>query len=139
MGYRHLSIDEREQISRGLAKDLTLREIGRRLGRSASTITREVKRNARADYCAERGYLACEAQRLARRRRRSARRPCKLARPGWLRGYVLRGLRRRWSPQQIGASAKIRSRAASSTEIAVIRGTDGKSSRKSSRDELPSR
>lgn len=103
MGYRHLSIDEREQISRGLAKALTLREIGRRLGRSASTITREVKRNARADYCAERGYLACEAQRLARRRRRSARRPCKLARPGWLRGYVLRGLRRRWSPQQIGA------------------------------------
>ena len=36
MGYRHLSIDEREQISRGLAKDLTLREIGRRLGRSAA-------------------------------------------------------------------------------------------------------
>ena len=103
MGYCHLSIEEREQVSRGLAQGLSLREIGRRLERAASTIAREIKRNARADYPAKHGYLACEAQRLAWRRSLGARRPCKLAQPGWLRCTVRRCLRKRWSPQQIAA------------------------------------
>jgi len=106
MDYHHLSIQEREQISRGLAQGLSLREIGRKLGRSASTVSREIKRNAQAEYAAERGYLAWEAQHLARRRRRCARRPCKLSQPGWLRAYVRRCLRRRWSPQQIAAQLR---------------------------------
>ena len=42
---RSLTLDERETISRGLAKQQPLREIAKQLGRSPSTISREVTRN----------------------------------------------------------------------------------------------
>ena len=38
---QRLSLSEREEISRGLAADESLRAIGRRLGRAASTVSRE--------------------------------------------------------------------------------------------------
>jgi hypothetical protein len=44
--YSHLNIVEREEISCGLARDELLRAIARRLGRSASSISREIGRNA---------------------------------------------------------------------------------------------
>src|SRR5580692_7458839 len=40
-----LTFAEREDISRGLASDSTIREIARRLNRSASTVSREISRN----------------------------------------------------------------------------------------------
>jgi DNA-binding CsgD family transcriptional regulator len=40
-----LTLAEREEISRGLARDLSLRAIAARLGRAPSTISREVNRN----------------------------------------------------------------------------------------------
>ena len=40
-----LSLGEREEISRGLSTQCSLRSIARRLGRSPSTISREVRRN----------------------------------------------------------------------------------------------
>ncbi|WP_373420512.1 helix-turn-helix domain-containing protein [Mesorhizobium sp. L48C026A00] len=40
-----LSLSEREEISRGLSTLCSLRSIARRLGRSPSTISREVRRN----------------------------------------------------------------------------------------------
>src|SRR4051794_41772364 len=47
---------EREEISRGLATGESLRAIARRLGRSASTVCREVNRNGgRNKYPATRG------------------------------------------------------------------------------------
>ena len=44
-----LSLFEREEISRGLSTQCSLRLIARRLGRSASTISREVSRNGGSD------------------------------------------------------------------------------------------
>ncbi|WP_412458246.1 helix-turn-helix domain-containing protein [Sphingobium yanoikuyae] len=44
-GSRALSLAEREEISRGLSVSEPLRAIARRLGRSPSTISREVRRN----------------------------------------------------------------------------------------------
>ena len=49
-----LSIAEREEISRGLARGESLRSIARRLGRSPSTVSREVTANHGA-----RRYRAC--------------------------------------------------------------------------------
>jgi predicted DNA-binding protein (UPF0251 family) len=43
---RYLSFAEREEIALLRVQGLTKREIGRRLGRSASTISRELRRNA---------------------------------------------------------------------------------------------
>jgi hypothetical protein len=40
-----LSISEREEISRGIASDESMRSIATRLGRAASTISREIQRN----------------------------------------------------------------------------------------------
>ena len=44
-----LSLGEREEISRGLSTRCSLRGIARLLGRSASTISREVRRNGGAE------------------------------------------------------------------------------------------
>jgi hypothetical protein len=83
---RYLSFAEREEIALLRVQGLSRREIGRRLGRSASTISRELRRNA-----ATRGggleYRASTAQWHAER---SARRPkpTKLALNTTLRTYV---------------------------------------------------
>lgn len=45
-GSRYLTFSEREDIALELAKDQSIRSIARKLGRSPSTISREVRRNA---------------------------------------------------------------------------------------------
>ena len=94
-GVGRLSLVEREEISRGLAAGLSLRAIAGRLGRAASTISREVNGNG-----GRRRYRALHADRGAWAR---ASRPkvCKLARHARLRDIVEGKLGRRWSPQQI--------------------------------------
>jgi IS30 family transposase len=95
---RFLSLTEREQIHYLEATGLSIRQMGHRLRRAPSTISRELRRNATASL----GYLPYSAHRFAasRRPRRKGR---KLQRPGRLRRYVTRGLGRRWSPEQITA------------------------------------
>lgn len=44
--YRRLCLIEREELSRGLARGQSLRVIAEHLGRQASTVSREVRRNA---------------------------------------------------------------------------------------------
>jgi IS30 family transposase len=90
-----LSLEEREEISRGLAVGLSLRAIAIGLGRSPSTVSREVAANGGL-----RRYRAAPADRQAWAR---ATRPkaCKLAENPLLRGIVEEKLQRRWSPQQI--------------------------------------
>jgi DNA-binding CsgD family transcriptional regulator len=46
-----LSLTEREEISRGLSTQCSLRLIARQLRRSVSTISREVSRNGGSDRC----------------------------------------------------------------------------------------
>jgi len=92
---RYLSPREREEIALGIARKESCREIGRRLGRPASTVSREVARNRGAE-----GYRALAAQARAEIR---ARRPktAKLAGDGELRGWVQDHLEMKWSPEQI--------------------------------------
>ena len=83
---RYLSLAEREEIALLLVQGHSLREIGRRLGRAASTISRELDRNA-ATHGGGMAYRATTAQWHADR---SARRPkpTKLVRNAALRTYV---------------------------------------------------
>lgn len=83
---RYLSFAEREEIALLRIQDLSRREIGRRLGRSASTISRELRRNA-ATRSGGLEYRASTAQWHAER---SARRPkpTKLALNTTLRTYL---------------------------------------------------
>lgn len=96
--YKHFSIVEREEISRGLALGQSVRAISQRLGRSASSISREISRNARRWA----SYRASVAQRRAQRcAHRACRRRKLLWR--WLARYVGLRLMLGWSPEQIAA------------------------------------
>lgn len=96
-----LSFEEREEISRGLAAGQSLRAIAAGLGRSPSTIRREVAGNG-----GRRRYRAAAADQQAWAR---ATRPktCKLAQNPALAGIVAEKLARRWSPQQITGWLKL--------------------------------
>ena len=85
---RYLSFAEREEIALWRAQGLGVREVARRLGRTASTVSRELRRNA-ATRGGNLDYLASTAQWHAER---SARRPkrAKLATNSALRTYVSR-------------------------------------------------
>ena len=90
-----LSLEEREEISRGLAAGESLRAIAVRLGRAPSTVCREVSVNG-----TRRSYRALTADRAARRRARRPKR-AKLAQRPRLRAEVEAGLAQLWSPQEI--------------------------------------
>ena len=63
---RHLSLQERESISRGLAQGQGLRTIARLLGRAPSTVSREGARNrGRRCYRAEAAEKTGVACRIA--------------------------------------------------------------------------
>lgn len=91
----HLSLEEREVISRGLAADQAMRRIARSLGRQPSTISREVSRNG-----GRRAYRAADAERYAWERARRPK-PCVLAGNERLRDMVAEKLSWDWSPRQI--------------------------------------
>ncbi len=92
-----LTLAEREEISRGLLAGDSCRMIAGRLGRSPSTVSRDVATNG-----ARVKYRAWRADNRAYRRARRPRTPKILACPR-LRIEVENGLARRWSPQQISA------------------------------------
>ncbi len=83
---RCLSFAEREELAILRAQDLEMREIGRRLGRSGSTISRELRRNA-ATRSGGLEYRATTAQWHAERAGRRPK-PAKLAVNAALRTYV---------------------------------------------------
>jgi len=92
---RVLSMDEREEISRGVAAGVSLRSIATSLHRAPSTVSRELRRNG-----GQRRYRAAAADKRAWDR---ALRPkaCKLARHEELRQLVAAKLSENWSPEQI--------------------------------------
>ena len=95
-----LRLSEREEISRGIAAGRPIRRIAQGLGRSPSTVSREIKRNGGC-----RTYRASEADTRAWER---GLRPksCRLARHGELRWRVAQKLALQWSPEQISGWLK---------------------------------
>jgi IS30 family transposase len=99
MSYCHLSSEERYVISYLVLADLSLREIGRRIGRHHSSISREIKRN-RPTYADDAVYCYDAAQQYADRRKAKAHHWCRKTNPQLVH-YVQRKLIDDWSPQQI--------------------------------------
>ena len=91
---------EREEISRGIAAHESVRSIAKLLGRSPSTVSREISRNGGYDR-----YSAPTAEDAAWARTRRPKR-CKLASSPRLRRAVARKLRLQWSPEQIAGWLK---------------------------------
>jgi IS30 family transposase len=96
-----LSIDERIDIALGLTRGESFRAIGRRIGRAASTVSREV--NAAGGRC---GYQPMTAHRRAHQRARRPKRTKLSANPR-LRRRVAADLRRLWSPEQIARRLRV--------------------------------
>jgi len=95
-----LTLAEREEISRGLRVQLSLRAIALQLKRAPSTISREVRRNG-----GRAGYRAAWSDQAAWERARRPK-PCKLACRQALCRTISAKLQRKWSPQQIAGWLK---------------------------------
>lgn len=106
-----LTLEEREEISRGLAAGRSCRSIAAGLGRAPSTVSRDVARNG--------GRFAYRAARADARAVELARRPkrCKLATEPKLRRLVAAKLRKRWSPRQISGWLAVRFSTSSSMYV----------------------
>ena len=104
MPYVHLSLCERYVIHHLTIYGLSLREIGRRLGRHHSTISRELGRNGPGHEGLV--YVHESAQRRADARQRWER-GCRRRGHGSLYRYVVSGLRRDWSPEQVAGRLRL--------------------------------
>jgi len=96
MSYRQLNQEERFRIAALKCERLGVREIGRRIGRSASTVLREIRRNA---YPTDGSYKAAHADRMAGGRRRRSRKVSRFGDREWR--AVERLLRQDYSPEQV--------------------------------------
>ena len=99
MQYNHLSIEEREKIQELLWQKKSIRYIAKELGRSPSSVSREIKKNNSV-------YKTTYTPRLAHQRalkRRSSRGRPKLDKDIVLQTYVITHLKLGWSPEQIAA------------------------------------
>ena len=100
--YKRLGNQERESISRGLAEKRSIREIAREIGRSPSTVSREIKRNS-----GKTGYRVFSASHRARKAATSREKgKNKITRQSALQQYVLEKLKEEWSPQEISERLK---------------------------------
>ena len=95
-----LTLAEREEISRSVAADQSIRSVAARLGRAPSTISREIMRNG-GQEC----YRASQADQAAWDR---ANRPktCRLVKNRTLAHIVAGKLQLLWSPEQIAGWLK---------------------------------
>lgn len=101
--YTHLSIEERESLLLNIGAGKTLREIARILQRSASTLSRELKRN-----CENREeYSPDKAARNYRKRRKKCCRQ-RILKDAAAKALIQRlFLEQQWSPEQIDNRLKL--------------------------------
>lgn len=93
--YKQLTITDRRRLSVFLEMGLPVKEIAKKLDKSRATIYREIKRKKESEkYC---GAIAHQKA----KERAKANRSNKLKEDGILRDYVIRSLKKGWSPEQI--------------------------------------
>lgn len=96
-GYRHLSLTERDRITELRFHSMSLREIAKELGRSPSTLSRELRRNATPSY---KVYLSHRAHERAVTRKKEAGVRSRL-KDERIVSYVRTRLAEGWSPELI--------------------------------------
>jgi len=99
--YDRLGLNERIEIEKLLSHKLSYAEIGRKLGRSKSTIQREVAKQGRKKYKASKGEHIYISNYSQKRWKRS-----KIKLNLELEKYVMNKLDLRWSPMQISIKLK---------------------------------
>jgi len=100
--FHHITLEEREKLYGWQKEGLSLREIAKKLGRSHTSLSRELHRNAKYGN----SYLPCRAQKKADKRTVRQRRKAPL-KSSLVYLYVRGHLRLGWSPEQIAGRIKI--------------------------------
>lgn len=95
--YKHLTLVEREKLLFFVGQGLRVSEIASLLGRSRSTVYRELKRNSSRKV----GYLPVNAQKRYEKRRKQCRKRKRLEDPTLYELVKDRFLNHHWSPEQI--------------------------------------
>lgn len=103
MKYCHLNLFERERIFELKIKGFSIRQIANKVGRSHSTISRELTRNAKYG----RKYMPCVAQRNASRVALKQRFRAALKNP-FVFVFVGQKLRHGWSPELIAGRLSVK-------------------------------
>lgn len=100
--YQRLNLNEREDVSRYLVQNYSYRQIANALGRTVSTISREINKRGfnRLNY---RAVLAEKARRLTKQSCRKR----KIDKSPELKRAVTEHLELRWSPEQIAKRLKV--------------------------------
>src|SRR3954468_7082239 len=128
-GGTHLELEERERLAALKAEGLSLRAIARQLGRAASTVSRELRRNA----LPKGGYLPVHAEGRYRERRQ---RQAVLERDERLGRFVRERLLEGWTPERVagrvrggaGSAGSVECRSGRSTPSSTAPGREGRSS-----------
>ena len=102
MHYKHFSVEEREIIQRMLWNKESIRSIAKRLKRSHTSVSREMRRNfpkERKTYTPRLAHVRALEKRKSRGRKEHLKNEL-------VRAYVTSHLKRRWSPEQISIRIK---------------------------------
>ncbi len=102
MNYKHLSIEECEKIQTMIWEKKSIRAIARELGRSHTTLSREIRRHNPEEI---KRYTPRLAQIRAKERTKSRGRKDRLKNET-VRTYVKEKLKMNWSPEQISGCIK---------------------------------
>ncbi|MBQ2598103.1 MAG: IS30 family transposase [Bacteroidales bacterium] len=113
LSYKHFTLDERECLQKLLEKGETIRFIARSLGKSPSSVCREIKRNQ-----SKKGYHHWRAQILTITRRRKHRMKLVPGTSDW--DYIVEKLGLYWSPEEICGRWELEKEAKPNFSICLI-------------------
>jgi IS30 family transposase len=100
--YKHLTIEERETIQLMLWEKKSIRKIAKKLNRSPSSVSREIKKNISGRNI----YTPRSSHSRALEKRKSRGRKNRL-KNDLVRSYVVSRLKQKWSPEQISGRIRI--------------------------------
>ena len=107
LSYNHFTLDERKYLQELLSQGYSMRKIAGFLGRSPSSVSREIQRNRTRRHPKNKPdnrywYHHWRAQILYTVRKKQCGKSRKTLQPGtFVYWYVVEGLKRFWSPEQI--------------------------------------
>ena len=104
MSYSHFTIEERISIKHLLAQDISIRQIAKEIGRSPSSVSREIKRNSREPNEYGETYRVRLAEKLYKKRVSKAHDIVQF--PLEIIRIIEQRIKETWSPEQIAAFYK---------------------------------
>lgn len=117
--YKHFTTKERESLLVMLKKGQKNSEIAKELGRSPSSISREIRRNAES----RENYSAIKAEEQYRKRRKNCVRHFKLSDPNYAK-KVSELLGSYWSPEEISGRLKLENNRIRISTCTIYRGLE---------------